>query len=111
MTRTPGERRTPYGGTIRFRAGPGRGLRVLELDRYQAPVATLCWDTTNALTAAAVRTAPRAWIGIEPRGARHGGWGLSDRLWLLPDGPGGAQAQAPPGFEAPEWAGVDAHRP
>ena len=107
MTRTPGERRTPYGGTIRFRAGPGRGLRVLELDRYQAPVATLCWDTTNALTAAAVRTAPGAWIGIEPRGARHGGWGLSDRLWLLPDGPGGERRQPLTVFEALDWAAID----
>ena len=107
MTRTPGERLTPSGGTIRFRAGPGRGLRVLELDRYQAPVATLCWDTTNALTAAAVRTAPGAWIGIEPRGARHGGWGLSDRLWLLPDGPGGERRQPLTVFEALDWAAID----
>jgi hypothetical protein len=107
MHRTPGERRTPYGGTIRFRAGPGRGLRVLELDRYQAPVATLCWDTTDALTAAAVRTASGAWIAIEPRAASHWGWGLSDRLWLLSDGPGGAGRQPLTVFEALDWAAID----
>jgi hypothetical protein len=105
VNRAPGERRTPWGGTVRFR--PGTGRRILELDRHESPVATLSWDGSGTLTAAAVRSAFGAWIGIEPRAAAHPEWGLSDRLWLLTDGRDGHRREPLTVFEALDWAAID----
>jgi len=107
MNRRLVERATPHGGTIRFRAGPGRGRRVLELDRYRTPVATLRWKAGGPLAVAAVRSGQGAWIGIEPRATMDARWGPSDRLWLLPDGPRGQRREPLTVFEALDWEAID----
>lgn len=99
---------TRHGGIACFLPSPaGPPRRGLELDRDGALVGALRWDWRPALVAAVVRTAGGDWIEVEPRGAAHPGWGISDRLWRLADGPGGLSRSPLTVFEAVDWASID----
>ncbi len=99
---------TPHGGIVCFlpaRAG-GPKRRVLELDRNGSPVAALRWGENDTLASALVRSSHGDWIGVEARAASHEVWGLSDRLWRLPEGPSWRSRARLTVFEAVDWASI-----
>jgi hypothetical protein len=79
----------------------------VELDRDGQRVASLRWRDDGALEWAAVRTAYGDWIGVEPRGAAHPLWGVSDRLWRLSPDRDWKPTEPLTIFEALPWAAID----
>lgn len=67
-------------------------------DRRGTLVAAADFGPDSALSRAWVRIPDGSWVGIEPRATCDAPWGLSDRAWHAPRGPGRRPARPPVDF-------------